>query len=144
VVVVAAAGNVNSEGLCSMQNEVRDPNLPVADAWRSVRTISSPAWFDDYVLAVGAVTPDGTPADFTLHGPWVDLGAPGEGLTSLSPTGGLMNAWVDQQGGLVAVNGTSFAAPLVSGVVALVRSRFPTMTAAEVIDRVKRTAHTPQ
>jgi membrane-anchored mycosin MYCP len=144
VVVVAAAGNVNSEGLCSMQNEVRDPNLPLADAWRSVRTISSPAWFDDYVLAVGAVTAKGAPADFTLHGPWVDVGAPGEGLTSLSPTGGLMNAWVDQQGGLVAVNGTSFAAPLVSGVVALVRSRFPTMTAAEVMDRVKRTAHTPQ
>ena len=41
IVVVAAAGNINSQGLCSAQNEVRDPNLPLADAWGSVR--KSPA-----------------------------------------------------------------------------------------------------
>jgi membrane-anchored mycosin MYCP len=37
-----------------------------------------------------------------------------------------------------------FAAALVSGVVALVRSRFPGLSAAEVMARIKRTAHTPQ
>lgn len=145
VVVVAAAGNVSTQGLCSAQNEVRDPNLPLADAWNSVRTIASPAWFREYVLAVGAVAPNGQPSDFSLHGPWVSLAAPGEQLISLSPNGpGLMNAWQDPQRGLVPVNGTSFAAPLVSGLVALVRARFPTMTAGEVMTRIKRTAQTPQ
>ncbi|OBA57211.1 type VII secretion-associated serine protease mycosin [Mycobacterium sp. 1100029.7] len=144
VVVVAAAGNVSSQGLCSVQNEVRDPNLPLTQGWDSVRTVASPAWFRDYVLTVGAVATNGKPSDFSLHGPWVSLAAPGEQLTSLSPNGpGLMNAWQDPQRGLVLVNGTSFAAPLVSGVVALVRSRFPAMSAAEVMERIKRTAQTP-
>lgn len=144
VVVVAAAGNLSAQGLCSAQNEARDPNLPLADAWRSVRTITSPAWFRDYVLTVGAVAPDGKPSDFSLHGPWVSLAAPGEQLTSLNPNGsGLMNAWQDPQHGLVAVNGTSFAAPFVSGLVALVRARFPEMSAGQVMERIKRTAQTP-
>jgi membrane-anchored mycosin MYCP len=144
VVVVAAAGNVDERGLCSVQNQERDPNRPLSDAWNSVSTIASPAWFEDYVLTVGAVTPDAQPADFSLHGPWVDVAAPAENLTSLSPNGStLINAYVDPQGGLVPINGTSFAAPLVSGVVALIRSRFPALSAAEVMERVKRTAHTP-
>ncbi|MEE6179148.1 type VII secretion-associated serine protease mycosin [Mycobacterium sp. 050134] len=144
VVVVAAAGNLSPQGLCSAQNEVRDPNLPLADAWRSVTTVASPAWFRDYVLTVGAVAPDAKPSEFSLHGPWVSLAAPGEQLTSLSPNGpGLMNAWQDPQHGAVAVNGTSFAAPFVSGVVALVRSRFPGMSAGEVMERIERTARMP-
>jgi membrane-anchored mycosin MYCP len=141
VVVVAAAGNIASQGKCSVQNGMVDPNLPLAEAWASVRTVASPAWFSDYVLTVGAVTTAGGPAEFSLHGPWVDVAAPGEQITSLSPTGpGLMNAWLDPAAGAVPVNGTSFAAPYVSGIVALVRSRFPEMSAGEVMERVKRTA----
>ncbi|CAN5198034.1 type VII secretion-associated serine protease mycosin [soil metagenome] len=143
VVVVAVAGNVSSDGLCAAQNDVRDPNRPLADTWEAVRTVASPAWFDDYVLSVGALTRDGRPADFSLRGPWVDVAAPGEALASLSPTGpGLMNAWLGPQGELVPVNGTSFAAPFVSGVVALLRSRFPGMSAGEVMQRIERTSRT--
>ncbi|NJC83797.1 S8 family serine peptidase [Planosporangium mesophilum] len=43
-------------------------------------------------------------------------------------------------GGYWRVQGTSFAAPLVTGVAALVRSRWPTMDAANVINRLIRTA----
>jgi membrane-anchored mycosin MYCP len=145
VVTVAAASDVSSQGLCTAQNEVRDPNLPLSDAWSSVRTIASPAWFQDYVLTVGAVAPDATPAEFSLRGPWIDVAAPGQELTSLSPNGiGLSNALPDPQKGPVPINGTGYATPLVSGVVALVRSKFPFMSAAQVMDRIKRTAHTPE
>jgi membrane-anchored mycosin MYCP len=143
VVVVAAAGNFNSQGMCSAQNTIADPNQPLETAWNTVGTIASPAWFDDYVLTVGAVTTSAAPAEFSLHGPWVAVAAPGERITSLDATGpGLINA---QRGrdGLAPLNGTSFAAPFVSGLVALIKSRFPELSAAQVIDLVKRTARTP-
>jgi type VII secretion-associated serine protease mycosin len=43
-------------------------------------------------------------------------------------------------GGYWRVQGTSFAAPMVSGTAALIRSRWPTMPAGEVINRIIRTA----
>jgi membrane-anchored mycosin MYCP len=142
VVVVAAAGNVQAQGICGTQNPVRDPNLPLARDWDWVQTIASPARFSDYVLTVGALTPSGAASEFSLQGPWVGVAAPGERIVSLDPNGpGLINAWQDQRG-LVPINGTSFAAPFVAGVVALVRSRFPTLSAGQVIDLIKRTAHT--
>jgi serine protease len=45
-----------------------------------------------------------------------------------------------QPGGYWKVQGTSFAAPMVSGTAALIRSRWPTMPAGEVINRIIRTA----
>lgn len=143
VVVVAAAGNFNNQGLCKTQNVMPDPNMPLQSGWNSVRTIASPAWFNDYVLTVGALTTSGEPADFSLRGPWVGVAAPGERITSLDSGGpGLTNAVMSQQG-LAPVNGTSFAAPFVSGLVALIRSRFPELNAGQVMDLIKRTAHTP-
>lgn len=143
VVVVAAAGNFNAQSMCNAQNTMTDPNQPLARGWDTVGTIASPAWFQDYVLTVGAVTTSSAPAEFSLHGPWVALAAPGERITSLDANGpGLSNAQLGQQG-MVPLNGTSFAAPLVSGVVAMVRSRFPELTAGQVMDLIKRTAHTP-
>lgn len=142
VVVVAAAGNLKQQGMCGAQNVERDPNLPLRRQWDSVQTIASPAWFSDYVLTVAALTPSGGPADFSLRGPWVGVAAPGERIVSLDPHGpGLINAWQDQRG-LVPINGTSFAAPFVAGLVALVRSRFPSLSASQVMELIERTAHT--
>ncbi|MEV6600488.1 type VII secretion-associated serine protease mycosin [Actinoplanes sp. NPDC051346] len=39
------------------------------------------------------------------------------------------------------VQGTSFAAPMVSGTAALIRARWPTMPAGEVVNRIIKTAH---
>ena len=143
VVVVAAAGNFNSQGMCDAQNVMADPNQPLERGWDTVGTIASPAWFDDYVLTVGAVTTSAAPAEFSLHGPWVAVAAPGERVTSLDANGpGLINAQLGSDG-MVPLNGTSFAAPFVSGVVALIRSRFPELSARQVMDLVKRTARTP-
>jgi type VII secretion-associated serine protease mycosin len=43
-------------------------------------------------------------------------------------------------GGYWRVQGTSFAAPMVAGTAALVRSRWPTMPAGEVVNRIIKTA----
>ena len=58
----------------------------------------------------------------------MDVAATGEGVTSL---------------GSVPLSGTSFAAPVVSGLAALIRARFPTLTARQVMQRIESTAHHP-
>ncbi|MBY4128566.1 type VII secretion-associated serine protease mycosin [Rhodococcus fascians] len=140
-VVVAAAGNLGSAA-CQAQNPRTDPLRPDADPWNGFATIATPAWFDD-VLAVGSVEADGTPSSFSLAGPWVDVAAPGSNMTSLSPTGsGLANGTAGKDG-VNPMSGTSFAAPLVAAVAALVRAHRPELTALEVMDRIERTAHAP-
>ena len=62
--------------------------------WNQVKTVSSPSWFSDYVLSVGAVDNTGAPLDKSLAGPWVAAAAPGVGIMGLSPqTGGPVNAY---------------------------------------------------
>ncbi|UMB68591.1 type VII secretion-associated serine protease mycosin [Mycobacterium paraterrae] len=129
VVVVAAAGNTGS-GQC-----------PEGQAGSTV--IVSPAWYDDFVLTVGSVNARGEPSSFSMAGPWVDVAAPGEGVISLSSSGtGLANA-IAAQDRPAPLSGTSYAAPVVSGLAALIRSRFPTWTARQVMQRIKATAHHP-
>ncbi|MFG1794379.1 type VII secretion-associated serine protease mycosin [Nocardia sp. NPDC049149] len=137
VVVVAAAGNLQQDGACKDQNE--------GTGWASVRTVASPAWFTPYVLAVASVDPDGSPSQLSLHGPWVGVAAIGRQIVSLDtkPGGvGLVDG-VNTQDGVRPIEGTSFAAPYVAGLAALVRSRFPDLTAAQVMDRITRTALAP-
>ncbi|WP_235870497.1 type VII secretion-associated serine protease mycosin [Rhodococcus xishaensis] len=142
-VVVAAAGNYGSGG-CMIQNPPLDPLNPSADQWASVSMIATPAWYDDYVLTVGSVNPDGSPSEFSLGGPWVDVAAPGTGIVSLSPDGrSQTQQWVTSQGESRSFDGTSFAAPLVTATVALVRARYPHLTAQQVISRIESTAHAP-
>lgn len=144
VVVVAAAGNTGGTSPCRSQNPPPDPTAPFADPWDRIATVATPAWFDDQVLTVGSVDPSGTPAGFTLAGPWVDVAAPGTAMTSLSPTGsGLTDGTFDSQGALNPVQGTSFSAPLVAAVAALVRAHRPDLSAAQVIERIEATAHAP-
>ena len=119
-VVVAPAGNTGGAARCP-------PQRPDA-TWDTATVAVSPAWYDDYVLTVGSVNHGGTPSAFTLGGPWVDVAAPGEEVTSL---------------GSRPVSGTSYAAPVVSGLVALVRARFPALTARQVMQRIESTAHHP-
>ncbi|WP_024800362.1 type VII secretion-associated serine protease mycosin [Nocardia sp. BMG51109] len=137
VVVVAAAGNVSSEGACSEQNE--------GTGWQQVGTIATPAWFAPYVLTVASVDVDKQPSELSLHGPWVGVAAVGRDVVSLDsrPGGtGLVNG-VQTDQGTNPLEGTSFAAPHVSGLVALVRARFPELSAGQVIDRIVRTSHAP-
>jgi membrane-anchored mycosin MYCP len=143
VVVVAAAGNVGGLGQCPGQNPAADPARPGQPDWDRVSVVVSPAWYDDYVLTVGSVDVHGAPSSFSLAGPWVDVAAPGEGVVSLDPDGeGLVNR-LPTSGDPIPISGTSYAAPVVSGIVALVRSRSPELTARQVMRRIEETAHRP-
>jgi membrane-anchored mycosin MYCP len=145
IVVVAAAGNRGETSDCGQNPAFNplDPNDP--RDWAGVRTIVSPAWFSDYVLTVGAVTADGQPLPDSINGPWVSVAAPGWRIMGLSNTNGAaVNAQPDRDPGL-GNNfwGTSFSAAYVSGVVALVRAKFPNLTARQVMRRITETAHNP-
>lgn len=144
-VIVAAAGNAGEEN-CAQNPAVEPTGAEDPRGWSHVRTVSSPSWFSDYVLSVGAVDPTGLPIDKSLAGPWVGVAAPAVGIIGLSaPTGGPVNAYPPSRPGDKDSPfwGTSFAAAYVSGVAALVRARYPELSARQVIDRIQRTAHNP-
>jgi membrane-anchored mycosin MYCP len=151
--VVAAAGNTSSDvdagagnQNCKSNPDV-DPSRPDDPRnWGGVTVVSAPSWFDDLVLSVGFVSPEGGRAQNTMAGPWVDVAGPGSGVVSLSSAGdggGVINAVPGNENQLVPIAGTSFAAAYVSGLAALIRSRFPTMSARQVATRIITTAHAP-
>jgi membrane-anchored mycosin MYCP len=144
-VIIAAAGN-EGEDECA-QNPGFDP-LDTADPrdWHQVKTVSSPSWFSDYVLSVGAVDNTGAPVSKSLSGPWVAAAAPGVGIMGLSPqTGGPVNAYPPLHPGEKnnPFWGTSFSAAYVSGVAALVRAKYPALTAHQIVNRILQTSHNP-
>jgi len=142
-VVVTAAGNVGGSGQCPRQNPAPDPARPGRPDWDAVDVVVSPAWYDDYVVTVGSVDAAGRPSSFTLSGPWVDVAAVGEDVVSLSPDGdGVVDSVVGSTGPQ-PISGTSYSTPVVAGIVALVRSAAPHLTARQVMRRITETAHHP-
>jgi membrane-anchored mycosin MYCP len=146
-VIVAAAGNNRgglSTGSACESNPLTDPARPGDPRnWAGVTAVSIPSWWQPYVLSVGSLNPIGLPSDFTMSGPWLGIAAPGENVVSVSnaPGGGLANGLPNDQHELFPVSGTSYAAAYVSGVAALVRSKFPDLTAEQVIRRITATAN---
>ncbi|QIV85267.1 type VII secretion-associated serine protease mycosin [Mycolicibacterium frederiksbergense] len=146
VVIIAAAGNTGggiAGGTACAANPLTDPARPDDPRnWAGVTSVSTPSWWQPYVLSVGALNPGGQPAPFSMSGPWLGLAAPGENIASVSnnPDGGLANGQPNEKGELAPVSGTSYAAAYVSGVAALVRSRFPELSAEQVVRRLTSTA----
>lgn len=82
--------------------------------------VQFPAGYDG-VIAVGASTSSDTRSTFSNFGTWVDVSAPGSLIWSLAPNNGYQ-----------VKNGTSFAAPLVSALAALLKSNNPNLSPAEI------------
>lgn len=83
------------------------------------------------VLTVAGVDRQGQASfDASSQGITIAIAAPSEELVGAAP-GGSYRAW----------SGTSGAAPIVSGIVALVRAAHPELDAANVINRIVATAH---
>ena len=106
-VVVAAAGNDASKNV---------KEYPAAESARGL-------------LAVAASNASGQIAAFSNYGGWIDVAAPGEGITSTVPGGGYAT-W----------SGTSMAAPLAAGIAALVWSAQPALAADDVVKQIKKAA----
>jgi subtilisin family serine protease len=108
VVIVAAAGN----------DGVNAPHYPAAYPG---------------VIAVGATDSAGVLTDFSNNGDYVDISAPGvdilsTGVRSMTPPGYLPYFYC---------TGTSCSAPIVAGVAALIRTKWPAFTPAQVEQRLK-------
>ncbi|HEX3784645.1 MAG TPA: type VII secretion-associated serine protease mycosin [Pseudonocardiaceae bacterium] len=141
IVVVNSAGNVGSTNCEQVpQNDDPDPN--------NVKQIEIPAVYADDVLSVASVDPaTGSVSSFSEWGPWVSVAAPGEGIYSVDPgrgASGLANLYTEPGTTTTnAIQGTSFAAPYVAGLAALIRAKYPTMSAREVMYRIEATAQHP-
>ncbi|MFE9441471.1 type VII secretion-associated serine protease mycosin [Streptomyces sp. NPDC006602] len=84
------------------------------------------------VLAVAASDRNDERAYFSQSGDFVDVAAPGVDMVSTVPKGGQCSA-----------DGTSFAAPYVAGVAALLKEKHENWTAAQIATRIEETAQRP-
>jgi subtilisin family serine protease len=127
-IIVAASGNVSEDSDDAKHVE----NYPAALAEKY-----------DNVIAVTGVAPvadsdSGSVNGYALHetavtGSWVTTAAPG----------GDMFCAMARSTSVVLCQGTSYAAPYVTGVVALLVSRYPEITPAQVKQLIEMTAESP-
>ena len=102
------------------------------DAWHY---ISAPADAAS-VLSIGAVNASGTIASFSSYGPTLD--------GSIKPDVCAQGASVyiiNSAGNIATSNGTSFASPVLTGVITCLWQAFPTKSNAEIVQSVKESAH---
>ena len=96
-----------------------------------------PASFDN-VISVSATQVNDEFSNWSSYGPDVDVSAPG---SSVLTTNCFKCTYADHDswGSHTYISGTSFATPNVSGVVALIRARYPDATAQQVVNRLFNT-----
>lgn len=91
-------------------------------------TVFYPASYDG-VLKIGAINESGTLANFSTKGEDIDFAAPGVNIYTTTRNSGYKN-----------VSGTSFAAPLVSAVVAAMLSNDPHLSSEDIYSILKENA----
>jgi hypothetical protein len=89
------------------------------------------------VIAVGATTLDGTRWPYSNYGAGLDLVAPGDLILSTDRTG---SDGYDDTSDYIYDSGTSYASPLAAATAALILSKNPGLTPAQVKSAMKNTA----
>jgi type VII secretion-associated serine protease mycosin len=117
VLIVASAGNYGNSQATEGSTSY------------GVNPIMYPASYAPYLLAVGAATQDGAVADFSETGPYIGVTAPGVAVGGIFPDG---KVWID--------NGTSFAAPYVAALAALIIEKHPALSVNTIIKVLESTA----
>ena len=114
---VAAAGNGGSDGVGDDNDKT--PHYPSS-------------YKLDNIIAVASTTSTDARSGFSNYGATsVDLGAPGSGIYSTLPS----NKYGSK-------SGTSMATPHVTGTVALIWAKYPTLTSSQVKDRIIKNVDT--
>ncbi len=121
VIVVASAGNCGAEQISSQCNGYPSPG-----------GMGYPARYPE-TIAVGATDQNNNRASFSSYGPELDLVAPGSGSIR-TPNWTTSNATTAYSS---SSYGTSFSAPIVAGMVGLLKSEFPELTKDEAVAMLK-------
>jgi type VII secretion-associated serine protease mycosin len=131
VINMSIGGGIGPDDIASLKEAEEADVVLIASAGNKPEAVNvtAPAFLEN-VLAVGAVDRRGKHAKISVSGSALDLAAPGEDITTTNREGGYD----------VGEKGTSDAAAIVSGAAALLRSKYPKMTAAEVVQRLESTA----
>ncbi|MEV1066439.1 S8 family serine peptidase [Streptomyces sp. NPDC050263] len=139
VILVGPALARGSSGLTrAVEHAAKQDALVVAAAAPQLKSGTSPGPAKDYwpaaqlgVLSVLGTAEDGSVPDDTAVPRRADLAAPGSGVIGVGPRG---------KGHLIG-NGSSLAAAFVAGAAALVRARYPDLSAAGTAERLVRNAY---
>jgi serine protease len=117
----------------SIQNAVAKGVTVVAAAGNDGNdVVQFPASYPE-VIAVAATNAGGALTEFSSYGDWVDIAAPGWDILSTGPRNLTPSAFEPYW----YCTGTSCSAPIVAGVAALVKNKWPTFTPAQVATRLK-------
>jgi type VII secretion-associated serine protease mycosin len=92
------------------------------------------------VMAVGATDSEDQLADFSNTGNWISVTAPGVDILSTMCTYPCASTKDGASEGYAKEDGTSMATPYVAGLAALVRSRWPELSAEQVRQTIEMTA----
>ena len=95
-----------------------------------ILTLISPENRSNVSLSVCAVDASGRASEYTNYGAGSDISAPGDNIVSAAPNGSVQ-----------FMTGTSMAAPVVSGAIALMRSVCPQINATQALSILKSTGH---
>lgn len=133
VINLSLGGDTDSLSISSAIQYAVGKNILVVASAGNDKEFAPPKWpaANDNTIAVTAIDRNNNVASFGQRGEYIDLSAPGVSILSTNTTN-LPCSGVIQPAGYGCGNGTSYAAPFVSGAAALLFSARPGITAAQV------------
>jgi subtilisin family serine protease len=124
----------NEQDWYTYMHDTKDVVILAAAGNDGVTTESYPAAYDN-VIAVASTDEDDARSDFSNYGSWVSIAAPGgyaSNNASIFSTTASTKDWGEGEVPYDVMQGTSMACPLAAGLVGLMRSLNPALSAAEI------------